>query len=324
MVKKPRKTSPDTEEMTVVDKTKAALHRRKNKPKLNVINIMLTVVQGSEMDFGKTYNFSQHFIRIGRDKKNTIQLDDLKVSKQHCEISVIKTDDLEQIVIKDLGSTNGTYVNNELIRQRILSSGDKITIGETVFRFNYNDEIEEEYHSKLFNFAAFDALTGVYNRRYILNELEKQRKIAKRNDRVFSIVVIDIDDFKHVNDTFGHHAGDEYLKQVAFIIRHSLREQDISGRLGGEEFLILLPETNLDGAFHLANRIRKRIEETELIYQNNTINATISAGVSQYKLGTTDAVASTISSTDQLFQQADEALYRAKNSGKNKVVKAEI
>jgi diguanylate cyclase (GGDEF)-like protein len=94
--------------------------------------------------------------------------------------------------------------------------------------------------------------------------------------------------------------------------------------LGGEEFLILLPETNLNGAFHLANRIRKRIEETGLIYQSNTINATISAGVSQYKLGTTDVAANAISSTDQLFKQADEALYRAKNSGKNKVVKAEI
>jgi diguanylate cyclase (GGDEF)-like protein len=307
--------------MTLIDRTKAPLNKKKTKPALN---IMLTVVQGSEMDFGKTYHFSQHAIRIGRDKKNTIQLDDLKVSKQHCEISVVKTADMEQIVVKDLGSTNGTYVNNELIRQRILSSGDKITVGETVFRFNYNDEIEEEYHSKLFNFAAVDALTGLYNRRYIRNELEKQSKIARRNERVFSIVVIDIDDFKRINDTFGHHAGDEYLKQVAFIIKHSQREQDISGRLGGEEFLIILPETNLDGAFHLANRIRKRIEETELIYQDNTINATISAGVGQYKPGPTDAAAGTVNSTDQLFKQADEALYRAKNSGKNKIVKAKI
>ncbi len=327
MVRKAGKISADTEEMTLVDRTKAPLNRKRTK---TALNIMLTVVQGSEMDFGKTYHFSQHAIRIGRDKRNTIQLDDLKVSKHHCEISTIKTAGMEQIVVKDLGSTNGTYVNNELTRQRILSSGDKITVGETIFRFNYNDEVEEEYHSKLFNFAAVDALTGLYNRRYIRNELEKQRKIARRNGRVFSIVVIDIDDFKRINDTFGHHAGDEYLKQVAFIIGHSLREQDISGRLGGEEFLIILPETNLEGAFHLANRIRKRIEETELIYQNNTINATISAGISQYKPGVTEAApgtagaVSSAGSTDQLFKLADEALYRAKNSGKNTVVKAKI
>jgi|GEM_PF-285490 len=318
MAKRPKipDTAPlDTDEMTVIDRRKAALARKKQKTRLN---IMLTVIQGNETDFGKTYSFTRDCIRIGRDQKNeatevNVAVNDLKVSKVHCEISAINTDDLEQIVIKDLSSTNGTYVNGELIRQRILTSGDKISIGETILRFSYNDEVEEEYHSRLFTFAATDALTGLYNRRYILNELENQYKIAKRNERTFSLVIIDIDDFKRVNDTFGHPAGDEFLKKFAFVIHHCLREQDIPGRVGGEEFLVILPETNIDGAFRLANRIRERIQKTELMYRGSPIKTTISAGVSQHEFNI---------DSQTLFQLADHALYKAKESGKNMVVKA--
>jgi two-component system, cell cycle response regulator len=305
----------DTEEMTVVDKAKAVANKNeKEKGAKCGLNFMLTVVQGSDVDFGKIYSFSSETVRIGRDRTNTIQVNDRKVSKQHSEISIIKTGDVEQFIIKDLESTNGTYVNGQPERQRILGTGDKITIGETVLRFNYKDEIEEEYHSKLFNFAAMDSLTGLYNRRYILNELENQFRIARRNKRVFSIVVIDIDDFKRINDTFGHQAGDEFLKHVSFYINHNLREQDICGRIGGEEFLIILPETDIAGASRLANRIRLRIRDSELGYLGSSLSATVSAGISQY--------GETIESTQVLFKMADNALYEAKGSGKNKVVKA--
>lgn len=306
----------DTDEMTVVDRT-GAVSKRKHYPTLS---IMLTVVQGSEADFGKSYNFTQHSIRIGRDRANTIQVDDRKVSKHHCEISVVKTGELEQIIVKDLESTNGSYVNGDSIGQMFLQTGDKLSIGATVFRVNFNDEIEEEYHSRLFNFAATDALTGLYNRRYTLNQLEKQRKIVKRNKRVFSIALIDIDDFKRINDTYGHQAGDEYLKQVAFLINHTLREQDIAGRVGGEEFLVVLPETDLEGAHMLANRIRERIRDAELVYEEHIIKATISVGVCQYSPQSIDP--GTATNADSLFRLADDALYKAKTTGKNKVVKA--
>lgn len=299
----------DTDEITIIDNVNSRDFKEKLKSKLNV---MLTIIQGSEIDFGKTYNLTDEFISIGRNPKvNTIAVNDAKVSKKHCEISVIKTNDLEQIVIKDLSSTNGTYVNGELIQQRILGPGDKISIGATVLRFSYNDEIEEEYHSKLFAFAAIDTLTGLYNRRYTFNELENQLKIAKRNERIFSLIMLDIDDFKKINDTYGHQAGDEYLKKIAFIINHTLREQDIPGRVGGEEFLIILPETNLDGAQQLANRIRERVENTPLIYKGANIKTTISAGISQYEPKI---------SIKYLYQKADVALYKAKQMGKNRVI----
>jgi len=303
----------DTEELTVVD------NDRKDTGQEGIGNhfkMMLTVIQGSELDFGKTYAIAEENFTLGRDKANAISVDDPKVSKKHCEILIIRVNDLLQIVIKDLGSTNGTYVNHEPVNHRILNSGDKITVGETVFRFSYNDEIEEEYHSRLFNFAATDSLTGLYNRRYVLNELEKHHKISKRNRRLFSIIVMDIDDFKKINDTYGHAAGDEFLKKVAFIINNTLREQDIAGRLGGEEFLLVLPETDLEGAYILAGRIRESIAAAEVIYAGQVIQATISSGVSQYNLEFPPR------STDTIFQHADHAMYKAKKSGKNKVIKA--
>jgi diguanylate cyclase (GGDEF)-like protein len=303
----------DTEEMTVVDQKTKSSRPGSGESRISII---LTVILGSDVDFGKIYTFNQDAIRIGRDKECAIMVDDRKVSKWHCEIITIRGQKLDQVYLKDLGSTNGTYVNGDQVDQRILKSGDKITVGETVLRFNYNDDVEEEYHSRLFNFAATDSLTGLYNRRYVLNELEKHFRISKRNNRVFSIVVLDIDDFKRINDTFGHPAGDEYLKKVSFVITNALREQDICGRLGGEEFLVLLPETDIKGAYILASRIRIRIESSPIHFNGKEIKTTISAGISQYN------VASPPKSTDTLFQLADNALYEAKRTGKNRVIKA--
>ncbi|MCP5104822.1 MAG: GGDEF domain-containing protein, partial [bacterium] len=169
--------------------------------------------------------------------------------------------------------------------------------------------------SKLFTFAATDSLTGLYNRRYTINELENQSKIARRNNRIFSLVIIDIDDFKKVNDNYGHLAGDDYLKKTAFVINRCLREQDICGRVGGEEFLVILPETRLEGAINLASRIREQIEQTRLIYRDQSIQTTICAGVSQFGLHATHS--------RELFKKADDALQKAKNTGKNKIVSAD-
>ena len=274
--------------------------------------IGFTVIYGKEVDFGKHFNFSERAIVIGRDKSNQICLEDEKVSKSHCEININRNSEFEQVIIKDLDSTNGTHVNGKFINREVLKPRDKIGIGDTVLQVSYNDEIEEEYHTKLFTFAATDALTGLYNRRYIFNELENQGKIARRNSRVYSLVLIDIDDFKRLNDTYGHLAGDDYLKRLSFVINRSLREQDICGRVGGEEFLIILPETHLEGALNMANRIREQIEKTEVHYRGCTIKTTISAGVSQFDLY--------ISESRTLFELADMALQKAKKTGKNRVI----
>ncbi len=278
-------------------------------------SIMLTIIGGNETNFGKHFILEKMRTALGRDKGNDISILDGKVSKLHCEIVVSKSGTgIEQICIRDLDSTNGTYVNGEAVSQATLKAGDKIQVGDTVLQLSYSDEIEKEYHAKLFNFAARDALTGLYNKRFMFNELENYSRIARRSGRAYSIIMIDIDDFKLINDRFGHLYGDEYLKQLAGLILGSLRDQDIAGRIGGEEFLIILPETAIEGAFQLAVRIRKTVEEFVLRYQNAEIRTTISAGVCQYEKGINDV--------KEFLDLADQAMYEAKKSEKNKVMQA--
>ena len=310
------RTIQDTDELTTLDITRRKHRMNSGQGALDESEFVIsfTVIHGSEVDFGKHFLFSQSPILIGREKTNALCLEDDKVSKVHSEVNIIRNQELEQVVIKDLDSTNGTFVNGEPVRQAVLKSGDKIELGDSVLRFHYKDEIEEEYHSKLFTFAATDSLTGLYNRRYIVNELENQSKIARRNERIFSLIIIDIDNFKHINDIFGHLAGDDYLKKMAFVLNRSLREQDICGRIGGEEFLIILPETDLEGALNLANRIREQIEKTELIHQGRVVKTTVSAGISQFGLHA--------SKSRELFNMADMALQIAKKTGKNTITLA--
>jgi len=182
-------------------------------------------------------------------------------------------------------------------------------------RFGFSDEIEEDYHARLFSIATTDSLTGFFNKRFIMTELENHSRIAKRNNRVFSIFLLDIDNFKEINDTMGHIAGDEYLKKISDIIRSSLREQDLAGRFGGDEFLIILPETDILGARQVANRIRGAIAKITLLVSIRHLTASISAGIGQFSIhGDTP---------ESLLKKTDDALMNAKRQGKNLVMEAE-
>lgn len=277
--------------------------------------IMLIIIAGNEADFGKHFIMEKERVLLGRESGNDIVIHDGRISKVHCSLAIAKdAGGGECIAIRDLETTNGTYVNGKSVTQAELRAGDKFQIGDTVLQLSYNDEIEKEFHRKLFDFAVRDALTGMYNKRFVLNEMENLMRIARRNGRIFCIILIDIDDFKLINDRFGHPSGDEYLKHLAGLIHHSLRDQDIAGRIGGEEFLIILPETAIDGAFQLAVRIRKNVEEFVLHSQDKTIRTTISAGVCQFE--------SRIEDVREFLDMADQALYEAKKAEKNKVMRA--
>jgi two-component system cell cycle response regulator len=275
-------------------------------------SIMMVIIAGNEVDFGRHFVLEKEETSLGRETRNDIVIHDEKISKVHCVISILKGGrGIERIDIRDQGTTNGTCVNGEPTIRATLMAGDRIQIGDTVLQLRYNDEIEKEYHAKLFDFAARDALTRLYNKRYILNELENHCRIARRNGRVFSIILIDIDDFKRINDRFGHLSGDEYLKEFARLLNRSLREQDIAGRFGGEEFLAILPETAIDGAFQLAVRIRKQVEDFVLHHRDGHIRTTISAGVCQFE--------NSVCGVQEFLNAADQALYEAKKAEKNKV-----
>jgi len=162
---------------------------------------------------------------------------------------------------------------------------------------------------KLEQLATLDSLTGLYNRRAILGKLRELINLANRYKEDFSLIMLDIDHFKKINDRYGHLAGDEVLEEIATLIHRNIRDTDIVGRYGGEEFIIILPKTNLSSAWVVAERLRSIIEKTELKDSaGNTFTITISQGLAGGERGE-DAYS--------LISRADEALYKAKEKGRN-------
>jgi diguanylate cyclase (GGDEF)-like protein/PAS domain S-box-containing protein len=159
--------------------------------------------------------------------------------------------------------------------------------------------------------ARTDALTRINNRHHFMNLAELEFKRAKRHGRDLALILLDLDHFKSVNDNFGHTVGDQVLHLAAQMCSSCIRSTDIIGRYGGEEFIILLPETDLSGARLLAQRIRTRISSRPVQIGDHSIEITVSMGVSLMEAATADLVA--------LLQRADEAMYRAKNSGRNRI-----
>jgi len=158
--------------------------------------------------------------------------------------------------------------------------------------------------------AKTDDLTNMLNKKALNEELEKQEQFFKRHGRNYSIIFFDIDHFKNVNDTYGHDAGDVILKSVGLLLNRYSRDIDIVGRFGGEEFIIIAPETDKEGARVFAEKIRKIIAKTKFMYKKTRINITISAGVADRK---------ETNSKEETLKLADERLYKAKRGGRNRV-----
>lgn len=162
--------------------------------------------------------------------------------------------------------------------------------------------------------SQIDALTFLVNRRMIVRELQSEVIRAERYNNPLSISILDIDHFKNVNDTYGHLAGDEALRQVAYQLRDHIRHPDMAGRYGGEEFLILLPNSDLNAAVEQASRLSKQVRETIIQVEDHTLNITISIGIAQFRNGE--------DTWETLLNRADNAMYEAKNNGRNRWVVA--
>ncbi|MCX8075897.1 MAG: GGDEF domain-containing protein, partial [Aquificaceae bacterium] len=186
----------------------------------------------------------------------------------------------------------------------ILKEMDRLVIG--ILKF-----LDEFLVRILSNLAFIDPLTGLYSRNFMQNALRKEVSMCRRHNLPLSFVVIDVDNFKEINDTYGHSVGDRALSTLGSIIRQSVRSHDVPIRVGGEEFLIILPNTSEEGGFVIAERIRKNVEECKIDCITGFINFTISAGVSQLK---------DYEKPEESIKRADEAMYFAKKMGKNRVV----
>ncbi len=158
--------------------------------------------------------------------------------------------------------------------------------------------------------SIHDGLTGIYNHMFVLKKLDEEAERARRYDTEFSIVLFDVDDFKMVNDRHGHLAGDYVLRRVAELLKEGLRSIDIAGRYGGEEFLVILPETDSERGYKTAERLRRSIEQEPFHYEGSTMHVTVSGGLAAYKDG---------ADAKSLVMLADNNLYAAKNEGKNRI-----
>ena len=251
---------------------------------------------------------------IGRSPEARIRLNDEGVSREHAAIRI----DQGHIVLDDLGSTNGTFCNGERVHGRhALVDGDKIMIGATtILKFTYNDLLDERFQQQMYESALRDGLTKAFNRQHFNELLAKEFSFAARHSVPLSLLFIDIDFFKKVNDTHGHPAGDHVLSEVAASLMSTLRTEDVLARFGGEEFCVLARETDRNGARELAERLRVEIEGRHFGFAGKHIPITISVGV---------AVMPDPSMTQPgaLLVAADRALYEAKRAGRNRVVVAD-
>ena len=194
----------------------------------------------------------------------------------------------------------------------IYTSAITIIILEIYFVMSIFSRANSKHHLKLKKLATIDPLTGLSNRRTLMAKGEELYQHAKRYQKVFSLLMIDVDHFKSINDTHGHAIGDAILKKVSQTLIDHTRASDITARYGGEEFIVLLPETDQSGAYVIAEQLRQKINEaTTLSSSGQTVTCSVSLGLASY-----DALST---SFDSLLSQADIALYEAKNTGRNNV-----
>ena len=266
----------------------------------------LVVIQGAEL--GRKYDLTRAKLQIGRAAECDVQVDQDAVSRAHAELEV----DGDTVHLDDLKSTNGTFVNDTQLHGRVmLKNGDLVKIGRTVFKFISGGNIETVYHDEIYRLTTVDGLTQIANRRFFDEAVEREISRCQRYRRPVSLLMLDIDHFKRVNDTHGHLAGDAVLRHITRTLEPKLRREDVFARYGGEEFAILLPELALAEARVTAEKARKLVEESVCAWEGKPIACTVSIGAA--------VLGEDMAESSALIQAADKQLYRAKNEGRNRV-----
>ena len=247
---------------------------------------------------------------VGRDNEAGLVVSRSSVSRQHARLFV---DDGNNWWVEDLKSTNGTFVNEMRITAQQLHDADQIRFGDAIYKFLSGTNIESAYHEAIHNMAIQDGMTGIHNKRFFMEFLEREIAVASRHGHPLTLVIFDVDHFKKVNDSHGHLAGDAVLKELAARIKPRIRREDLFARYGGEEFACVLPSTALAGGIVFAEHLRSIIAERPCLFEDQQIPFTISVGVTTLHRETGVDPAG-------LIKRADENLYAAKRGGRNRVV----
>ena len=246
---------------------------------------------------------------VGRSSKCSISINDRHISRTHFVVLV----DERGALLKDEKSKNGTMVNGVKLRRHRLRDGDKIQLSnDTILKFTLQDVAESEFHDQMYNMAVMDPVTNIYNRRHFLQRLSEAFERAVTEDRNLALLMLDLDHFKQVNDTFGHLAGDEVLITVARELKRMLRSSDTIARFGGEEFAVLLDDKDEELACQIAERMRSHVEKLPVPYDDHVIHITMSIGVTVHN------ASDPFESPQELIREADNCLYMSKEQGRNR------
>jgi diguanylate cyclase (GGDEF)-like protein len=292
-----------------------AAHERTTDPILTVPTstgkdrATLTVLSG--MNAGQVFALDGTEHVIGRGTEADLWVEDGGVSRRHARVAC-RSDG--RYFVEDLGSTNGTFLGSQRVEVSEIRPGDRIQLGPNIIlRFAITDDAEEELQRRLYESSTRDPLTRVYNRKYLTERLTAEVAYSRRHKVKLSVLLVDLDDFKAINDTYGHLAGDMVLRLVSGQMQRLIRVEDILARYGGEEFVILARSTGKTEAVRLAERIRDSIAGLPLPIAERSVGVTLSIGVAALPDVAPDGGA------NELVALADARLYRAKAQGKNRV-----
>jgi two-component system, cell cycle response regulator len=263
----------------------------------------LVVLSGPEL--GKSFELSNEPVELGRDPSCGLTLTSDGVSRKHARVQMI----FALYFVTDLGSTNGTFVNDQPANMAQLKDGDQIRMGDAIVKFVAN-HLELQYSQEVHGRATTDSLTSAANKLQFTTDVEQLLQQAHASGEPMCLALLDLDHFKHVNDNFGHAAGDAVLASVAAAIGVALPPGGRLYRVGGEEFAILLPRNLRSDALAAAERIRAAVAIEPIHHENTRIPVTISLGVAQLGDGETPT---------QLYERADRLLYKSKLGGRNRV-----
>jgi len=275
-------------------------------PKLEPGKACLIVIRGRSV--GQLLELEKLPAVVGRSPDIELMIDDVAVSRRHAQIDQGN----EGFSVQDLGSTNGLFVNGVRVQRQLLHDGDRIQVGTTtILKFCFQDEVEASFQKTLYDSATRDSLTSLYNRRFFLDTLDIDFAYSFRNETALSLLLLDLDHFKEINDTYGHSAGDSVLRETSGLIQKGLRTEDVAARHGGEEFAVLLRYTDAPHAYAIAERIRQSIEEHRFEHEGLVMHVTASIGLASLE-------ARCYRSWQGLVEAADSFLYRAKEQGRNR------
>jgi diguanylate cyclase (GGDEF)-like protein len=279
------------------------------EPRSSHIDYLVVIYSPSKtVRLGNRWSLEKGHVSVGRGSENTIVLESDSVSRRHARVEKRAN----QWWACDLNSTNGTYVNHLQVKESALVNGDLVKVGDTIFKYLTGSDVEAQYHEEIYRMTIVDGLTNAFNKRYLVEVLDRELARARRYDRPLSLLILDIDHFKQINDRYGHLAGDHVLKELGHLVLGRIRSEETFARYGGEEFVLILPETPRQGAVELAEQIRQKVEKQVFEFESERIPVQVSIGVVSLEGRQLDSQA--------FMKIADENLYRAKRSGRNKVV----